>query len=77
MQFLDSGHVPWGAHPGTGFHLFILCFFHFWICFFCLMFVAFLIFPFGPILDLFFCFLNFLLTEGDMGELAFTTLDSI
>ena len=22
LQFLDSGHVFWGAHPGTGFHLF-------------------------------------------------------
>ena len=39
LQFLDSGHVFWGAHPGTGFHLF---FFHFWIF---LFFVYFFDFP--------------------------------
>ena len=27
LQFLDSGHVFWGAHPGTGFHLFFFFFF--------------------------------------------------
>ena len=36
MQFLDSGHVFWGTHPGTGFHLFFFGFFvrencNFWI----------------------------------------------
>ena len=50
LQFLDSGHVFWGAHPGTGFHLFFFFFFVFF----------FLIFPFGPILDLFFWFVFFL-----------------
>ena len=46
LQFWGSGHVFWGTHPETGLHLFFLFFFNYYFSFF--------IFPFGPILDLFF-----------------------
>ena len=59
------------------FYLFILVFFYYYFC--CVY--VFLIFPCGPILDLFFfdlffvVFLGFfLLTEGDMGELPLLIL---
>ncbi len=72
MLFWDSGHVPCGAHPGTGLHFFsflelfflFFYFFHlglFWIC----CFVVFVLYNF------------FLLTEGGMGELPFITLPSL
>ncbi len=56
-NFLDPGHVRWGTHLGTGFHLFfsfnchLFCFS--WCCF-CLMYFLFLIFPFESIFELLF-----------------------
>ena len=32
LQFLDSGHVPWGTHPGTGSICFFFSFLKFFFC---------------------------------------------